>query len=795
MAQIGSLSVKLGLITVEWDQATAKAKQQAKDLQKSFGDLGENIKTLSGYWKTLGGAIGVGSLGFGALLQQTISFTAEIKDLSNSFGLTIGQTLAFRSALMGAGASADSATKMISTLFGKVDEAQKGNDTVIAQFEKLGISFSDLQKLSPYDAIQKVAAGFSNINNQFEKTKMIKEFFGKAGIGVSIDEISASLAKGTGEFDKHAASLKKLGEVEDSLKRSMENMKIAFADLIAPFANEGNISVEKFSAAIKAMVAAFAVGQVINFATAIWEIKKAVDAAKLATVAFDIVTTKSIIGLAAKAAAILAGFAAYKYSMSESENQIAPESGGEQETAQAAQDRIHAARAARDKEVEAKRTSVDLTNQLIRFDSQRAAIQQEMISGGQTYGKLMLEDVNLAEKKAQINSKRDADLLAAKDGTAALKGQINALADAEIRRVTNSSAANKKLVKDTDQYRQMLENIAANPSFRRFEAANYGESSAAGVGNSQASIDARFTHGQAADEQTRLATLANKRLQYENSLYLLMPQEQEYLLAQYDLEAKITEFKRQQDQLGGIPQQKEEETQQEYETRVADFERMKELRVEDIRIAGQQTIKLNQQTKDQQKTFQYGWEAAYSSYMDNSTNAAKIAGDSFNSITSNMSNAIDNFVKTGKLSFSDLARSIIQDLIAIQLKASANTILGGLMGSLFGGGMGSDLSGYNGTRNNFSAFVAQRASGGPLGQDQLSLVGENGPELFIPKTAGTIIPNNKMSSMGNTTNVTNYNIQAIDTKSFEDRILGSSKAVWAANAYGEKSLALGRGRT
>ena len=776
MAQIGSLSVKLGLITVEWDQATAKAKQQAKDLQKSFGDLGENIKTLSGYWKTLGGAIGVGSLGFGALLQQTISFTAEIKDLSNSFGLTIGQTLAFRSALMGAGASADSATKMISTLFGKVDEAQKGNDTVIAQFEKLGISFSDLQKLSPYDAIQKVAAGFSNINNQFEKTKMIKEFFGKAGIGVSIDEISASLAKGTGEFDKHAASLKKLGEVEDSLKRSMENMKIAFADLIAPFAHEGNISVEKFSAAIKAMVAAFAVGQVINFATAIWEIKKAVDAAKLATVAFDIVTTKSIIGLAAKAAAILAGFAAYKYSMSESENQIAPESGGEQETAQAAQDRIHAARAARDKEVEAKRTSVDLTNQLIRFDSQRAAIQQEMISGGQTYGKLMLEDVNLAEKKAQINSKRDADLLAAKDGTAALKGQINALADAEIRRVTNSSAANKKLVKDTDQYRQMLENIAANPSFRRFEAANYGESSAAGVGNSQASIDARFTHGQAADEQTRLATLANKRLQYENSLYLLMPQEQEYLLAQYDLEAKITEFRRQQERLGQDPALISE-------------------RADEMRTIGAQTIKLNQQTKDQQKTFQYGWEAAFSSYMDNATNAAKIAGDSFNSITSNMSNAIDNFVKTGKLSFSDLARSIIQDLIAIQLKASANTIFGGLMGSLFGGRMGSDLSGYNGTRNNFSAFVAQRASGGPLGQDQLSLVGENGPELFIPKTAGTIIPNNKMSSMGNTTNVTNYNIQAIDTKSFEDRILGSSKAVWAANAYGEKSLALGRGRT
>ena len=39
MATIGSLSVKLGLVTVEWDQATNKAKKQAKDLQTAFNNL------------------------------------------------------------------------------------------------------------------------------------------------------------------------------------------------------------------------------------------------------------------------------------------------------------------------------------------------------------------------------------------------------------------------------------------------------------------------------------------------------------------------------------------------------------------------------------------------------------------------------------------------------------------------------------------------------------------------------------------------------------------------------------
>ena len=97
--------------------------------------------------------------------------------------------------------------------------------------------------------------------------------------------------------------------------------------------------------------------------------------------------------------------------------------------------------------------------------------------------------------------------------------------------------------------------------------------------------------------------------------------------------------------------------------------------------------------------------------------------------------------------------------------------------------------------------MAQFADGGepPLGQP--SIVGERGPELFVPKTAGTIIPNNRLSSMmGNQPSI-NYNgpyianMQAIDTKSFEERLYNSSTAVWSANQYANKSLATVGGRS
>jgi phage-related minor tail protein len=157
----------------------------------------------------------------------------------------------------------------------------------------------------------------------------------------------------------------------------------------------------------------------------------------------------------------------------------------------------------------------------------------------------------------------------------------------------------------------------------------------------------------------------------------------------------------------------------------------------------------------------------------------------FSSVMGNMESALDNFVRTGKLSFKSLARSIIQDLIAIQLKASASSIFKTLLGS-FGfmnnqGGM--ELSGSLGF-----------ADGGNPPVGKASIVGERGPELFVPRTAGTIIPNHALAGMGGTTMVTNNYINAIDTKSFEERLYGSSNAIWAANQYANKSLAVNRGR-
>jgi hypothetical protein len=180
-----------------------------------------------------------------------------------------------------------------------------------------------------------------------------------------------------------------------------------------------------------------------------------------------------------------------------------------------------------------------------------------------------------------------------------------------------------------------------------------------------------------------------------------------------------------------------------------------------------------------QRTFEFGWNHAFNQFKEDAGNNAKIVEDIFGSVMNTMNSAIDTFVTTGKLSFSDFARSVIQDIEKIILKA----LLAKTLTAAFGG-------------TPFGSFLGF-ADGGDPPVGVPSIVGESGPELFIPKQSGTVIPNNKLNSMGGQTvnNVTNNYIQAIDTKSFEERLYGSNKAIWAANQYADKNISTSRSRT
>lgn len=185
------------------------------------------------------------------------------------------------------------------------------------------------------------------------------------------------------------------------------------------------------------------------------------------------------------------------------------------------------------------------------------------------------------------------------------------------------------------------------------------------------------------------------------------------------------------------------------------------------------------------RTWEAGWKDAFDKYMDNATNAATRAGEVFNTITRGMESAIDRFVETGKFSFKDFARSIIQDLIKIELKAQATQLLKMI------GGSGSIFSAIG------SLFGFAEGGSPPINKP--SIVGEKGPEIFVPKQAGTVIPNNlaqgAMNALGAgavsapvTNNYITNNISALDAKSVAELFAANRKTLLGTVEMARKEM-------
>jgi hypothetical protein len=81
------------------------------------------------------------------------------------------------------------------------------------------------------------------------------------------------------------------------------------------------------------------------------------------------------------------------------------------------------------------------------------------------------------------------------------------------------------------------------------------------------------------------------------------------------------------------------------------------------------------------------------------------------------------------------------------------------------------------------------ADGGSPPVNKPSIVGENGPELFVPRTAGTVVPNEQLGGGGSTQNtyITN-NISAVDAKSVAQLFAENRQILLGTVRQAEKEL-------
>jgi len=110
------------------------------------------------------------------------------------------------------------------------------------------------------------------------------------------------------------------------------------------------------------------------------------------------------------------------------------------------------------------------------------------------------------------------------------------------------------------------------------------------------------------------------------------------------------------------------------------------------------------------------------------TNFERIGESIASGVSDNLTAAIQ-----GTKTLGDAAKSILNDLSSSLIRLGVNTLL-------------SKIPGFGGL-----PILGGKARGGPVKAGGSFVVGEKGPELFVPKRSGTIIPNDKLG--GGSTNI------------------------------------------
>lgn len=231
-----------------------------------------------------------------------------------------------------------------------------------------------------------------------------------------------------------------------------------------------------------------------------------------------------------------------------------------------------------------------------------------------------------------------------------------------------------------------------------------------------------------------------------------------------------------------------------YDEKIKWINKTKDYEIFALESVNEQRTKNLENEYERQRSWAAGWNEAFKNYQEASERASDRGREAFNSVMNNMEMALKNFVETGKINFKSLISSIVKDLLYAQMRAQATDIFGLLKSSfsLFGSSPNAPIE-----ERSFSGFKMSAAGGFLNGP---SIVGENGPELFIPSTPGTVIPNGswqQMAAMGSGSGFVNNgtyiaSMSAIDTQSATQFLASNKQTIWAAYQSANRSVPISR---
>jgi lambda family phage tail tape measure protein len=711
---------------VDGQASIDRASRGIENLSNEVGQFGANTGPLNNALTGVLGRLGpiglaAGAVGgaFAALGLQAVNLAAGISDIAGATGIAEGTLLNFRTSVIEAGGGADDFGQIAAKLNQNVQDAAGGNEKLQDSFRTLGVFVTDAS-----GKIRSTESILRDITQQFQEGNLSGERYAAAVdlLGKNITRLDLTKLQAVADPIKDA-EIKKLDEFSASIDRirdSLERGIITFFGSVAQQAESAFNKIDQYNNKLAETEKQLNELGKTSRAFTPGNLMSADPGSGPGGTRFPRAMTqeeRAVLALQQEQERMARLMAPYRPRPNERESTGGGFGAADPERLKReAEQRAKAAERAKEALERELQTINDMTagyRRSTQANMDRYTMQVQLLG-------LSENEQELIRGTAEIERKYADQIAALEAKKATAKKETLSLIQESIDELEGLKTSEQDIFeitrRQTFEYKIQLDNVNRITDAITEQIARQSQLGDILRGINDQRIDVKF----GADQQGRTPLQREIATIQENARKAALEAGRAYASAFEDSGDGLTAERAQElaDGLSSIAQG--------YET-----------------IAEQQLLSL-----ESSRTFSAGWKTAFDEYVENASNAALQAKEMFSSFTGNMGRALDNFVETGKFKFGDFARSVIQDILKIQLRAAASSFIGSLMG---GTSIGS-LFGFS--------------NGGPTDLSPM-IVGERGPELFIPNSAGRIIANNQLG--GNrqqpvqNTYVTN-NISAIDAK-------------------------------
>lgn len=797
MATIDTYKIK---VEVDGQGAVKQLTNDAENAEKAFDELGNKVDKVGKVVAT----------SFALIAGSALRMADGLMDVADATGLSVGVVGALAESVEAAGGKFDDVGKIVNTFYKNLEDSANNQGGKAAEsLRKLGIGLTELQTLSEQELLTKALDQLSQMEAGAARTALGVEIFGKAFATIDPEKLKQIFAsKDINALNKELqAGADFIGAMEQNFRTLQRAALSALEPIIGEVkdlrlsADQANKIMKVLGLTIATIYGAKAIMGIAQFMKLMKDLNVVLKAQAILQASIAALSGPAGWARAAGAVALVAG-AAYGLNklLADNTEEVKEFNEEAEKTAGAFAD----ATGFTEQEAEKRKQALEaakLQTEQMRRQNELANKQRQLlislIGAQEDYAEAIKQDnqtvaafqTEVAQLEAKIATEKEKGRNADQDIVDELTKQLS---------LKQQQAAQNLILNQQERARtQELKNQNLQyENFNRIED----------FGATQKYVNSiRDAQGKIGDERKKAVDLAKNELDIYNKIVPLtrdltnkLVDQNTTLLDRNFAEIQFLDFaKKSYEEILNYfnKTQTESETmakteamrvkiindiKNQYKDLTPDQIEQINLLLKKIELESQilAVLEAQRRTNEAQKTAQQGAIDALDQIVQ-SFEPYKMAQDAVLQTWNRIGSAVDEFIENGKFRFKDFARSIILDLT----KMIAKAMIFRAIAMAFGG---------------FGISIPGLAAGGPAKAGQPYIVGEKGPELFVPKSAGTVIPNNKLGATEGTatgtvnapvTNTYNtYNISAIDSKSVAQFFYENRKTMFGTMTMARKEL-------